>query len=221
MDPYRRSGNLTFYGHIQDTTMNMSNPNDPPGIWASVITRLDWPMARQDDGIELASGFLIYRSQFRATREPIFRPCTIPPQILIGSSLRMTEAARLHISSYIVPVPCAFCAGGNGPFAQCVTLQRWDGPCQCSNCHSQVTNIRVSWPIQSCPSGITEGPMTSRSFSGVVTFCGFRRKKRSWRSLFSWGFAVFKSMADHLSGDDDQTWQIQGVKSAKRFENDQ
>ncbi|OQE21925.1 hypothetical protein PENSTE_c011G07660 [Penicillium steckii] len=79
MRPYRRTGNLTFYGHIQDTTMNMSNPNDPPGIWASVIMRLEWPMARKDsEGIELASDLLMYLSQFRAIREPEFRPIKNP-----------------------------------------------------------------------------------------------------------------------------------------------
>ena len=124
------------------------NQDTPPGFWASAICRLDWPAARR--GHDLASALLRHLSRLPPVREPSFQPNLPPIAILIRSTLRRSEAARMQISGDLAVIPCTFCAPGNGIYGQCVAITGCEGLGHCANCHAAGAeqDCHVIFPIK-------------------------------------------------------------------------
>ncbi|OQE21860.1 hypothetical protein PENSTE_c011G06585 [Penicillium steckii] len=130
-----------------------SNVDSPLGIWAAIISRLDWPTAR--DGVYPASDLLYFLSTLKLMREPVFRPSPRPIIIMIAASVQSTEASMMQVTGSVACIPCERCAGGGGMFTQCVTVTGWPGLGHCANCHADGTedSCHLSYPITSVDGG--------------------------------------------------------------------
>lgn len=130
-----------------------SSDEMPPGIWAALISRLEWPSARS--GQALASELLLFLSRLPVVREPTFRAPSTSIPAMIGSTLRTTEAARMQISGSLAPIPCQCCSEGRGMFWECVVISEWPGREHCANCHANGEEGRcyIIYPIQALGGG--------------------------------------------------------------------
>ncbi|KAJ5376645.1 hypothetical protein N7509_013531 [Penicillium cosmopolitanum] len=98
----------------------------PPraGGWAEWIEKLEWTKAREEN--ELRTAFLIFLSEMKLVREPMWRHRGNQYDTSIDDLIEhiyRIEACRMQISGTLAPILCLCCARGYRQFAHCAMVQ--------------------------------------------------------------------------------------------------